>query len=149
MSESYPACDKTRDKLLALGYKQKKVNERYLKGQKYYQITRSVPNCVRSFVCNNDNTVDPNITSKGYNDNCKTNKYTYKDSNGKMDEKEPRFGPDWPIVQEEDTKNGSIYYRTCPMFGCPKGTSAIDVIDSSGGRRRTYKKSRRFRRTRK
>jgi hypothetical protein len=149
MSEN-PACKKTHDKLLALGYKQKEKNERYNQGQKYYQITTSVPNCVRSFVCKNNNKVDPKITSRGYNDNCITNKYTYKDSNGKIVEKEPKFGPEWPIVQEEDTINGSIYYRSCVPFGCKKGTSAIDVIDSSGGRRRrTYKKSRRFRRTRK
>ena len=149
MSESTPACKKTEQKLLALGYKKKSVYEQFKKGQKYYQITDIVPNCVRSFVCENDNNINTDFNDPKHSDVCVAKKYQYKETNGEIVEKPQPFSNMNPIADGR-AKNPQFYYRSCVPFGCKKGTSAIDVIDSSGGRRRrTYKKSRRFRRTRK
>ena len=146
MSQSYPSCKNTIKNLLALGYKQKSVYTPYIKGQKYYEVTTTVPNCVRSFVCDKVNEKEKGVVygDRAYRDQCYVKKFNYKDSNGNIIEKE---NTSYMVPLENNEKN--TFYRSCVPFGCKKGTSAIDIIDSSGGgRRRTYKKSRNFRKSR-
>jgi len=134
-------CKNTVTELQSVGYKQKPLEYSFTEGQKYYEVDDTLPNCVKSYVCNNTfKNNDWQYGDKEYRNQCTIKEYKYKDEDGNIVSK--------PTNKPVNTSN-NIYYRKCPLWGCKSGTSAIDTIKSTVGGKRTHKKRRRFRRTRK
>jgi hypothetical protein len=169
-------CSKTRkydvEKRLK-NYVKKRPEEPFIKGQKYYVIDESVPNCVNSIVCNetfskgdkhsslgkDENGVDKRFTEhKCFSYDAQFNNGTEKkqidtlvneyDENDEFNTYKTKIAKrKYKYRLDMSNPQLSIYYRKCPMFGCTSGTSLMDI---SGGRRKTRRtKQNRKLRTRK
>jgi len=162
--ESQPVCSPSREQDVInrlKNYIKKNPDEPFIQGQKYYVVDKNVPNCINSFVCGQS--FRKGQTSRRFNektnqletfqvdkDKCFSSDAQYNDGKEKKQlstlvlnknyEKFDKFKTFiWNTKKYpyELNSNIEIYYRKCPLYGCKKGTSALDI---SGGRKTKRKK---------
>ena len=138
-------------------YIKKNPDEPFIQGQKYYVVDKNVPNCINSFVCGQS--FRKGQTSRRFNektnqlesfqidkDKCFSSDAQYNDGKEKkqlstlLPNKFKTFIWNTKKYPYELNNDAEIYYRKCPLYGCKKGTSALDI---SGGRKTKRKKFRR------
>jgi len=150
-------------------YIPKNTKEPFVSGQKYYVLDKNVPNCVNSVVCNQ--TFADKDTSTYIDKDGNKRKTTYSEptcfsydaqyntgteikqldtladnyANGVYDKFNTKISKR-KYKYQLPTSTPDIYYRKCNLFNrCNSGTSLIDI---SGGRRKTRKNRRNYRKSR-